>query len=239
MSQFQQLLSQHIATSLLKQQVLGDFLGEYNWQVNISAGTVDFGKGRVYPLQIIGTESEITGTWLWGWANTQSNVPPGLLICGQALRELGEKENIEELRQAQFDLDEVDGHSIAIIASGVCKADAYFRGPYEGGDLFFLITGTPLPAQLSTSTLEHVNMMSSVISQFPVHHRLMAQSFLQQQGYDLSESASEIIASSASGDKISIRFDELERMIGIETTAKPETETIKKTSKKPWWRRSR
>ena len=64
MTKFQELLSQHIASSLLKQQNLSNFLGDYNWNVDLETGKVDFGKGRIYPIQIIGTESEFTGTWL-------------------------------------------------------------------------------------------------------------------------------------------------------------------------------
>jgi hypothetical protein len=65
MATFQELLEEHVATSLLRQYALSDFLGEHDWKATMSTGTVDFGKKRIYPIQILGSESEISGTWLW------------------------------------------------------------------------------------------------------------------------------------------------------------------------------
>ncbi|NOK59489.1 MAG: hypothetical protein GFH27_549285n13 [Chloroflexi bacterium AL-W] len=218
MTTFQDLLSQHIASSLLKQQALGDFLGNHNWGVDITAGTVDFGKGCVYPIQIIGTESDINGTWLWGWANDASGIPPQLLTCANTLRELGEEQQIDILSQAQLQLGEIDGHLLTIVASGVCNADAYYRGPYDGGAVFFLIKQSPLAEQAPTSPITLINMISSVISQFSVQHRLMVQAFLQQQGYQLTESLTEVIALSPSGHTITITFDDMGRISNMKTS---------------------
>ena len=236
MSTFNDLLSRHIASSLLKQQSLSRFLGEHNWSVSLSDGVVDFGKGRVYPIQIIGTESELNGTWLWAWANTESPIPAPLLRCAGQLRSLGENEGIEELTQAELELDRVDGHMLAMVACGVCNADAYYRGPYEGGAAFFLMHQTPLQEPPPSSSTEMINLMASVISQFPVNHRLMAQAFLQQQGYKLVESEDRIVASSAAGSEITITFEAAGRISGMETTATPGPATSATASKKPRWR---
>jgi hypothetical protein len=221
MSQFEELLSQHIASSLLKQYALGEFLGDHYWNVDMRAGTVDFGEGRVYPIQIIGTESEVNGTWLWAWANKASNIPEPLLICANSLRELGTQAGIEALTAPQLELDEVDGHLLTMLACGVCNADAYYAGGYEGGAAFFLIQQSPLSKQPPVSPMEHINVMSSVISDFPVNHRLMARSFLQQQGYTLTESADEIVATASGSQGITVRFDTLDRISGMETTVTP------------------
>ena len=223
MTTFQDLLSQHIASSLLKQQALSDFLGDHNWGVDITAGTVDFGAGRVYPIQIIGTESDINKTWLWGWANDASGIPPQLLTCASTLRKLGEEQQIDVLSQAQFELGEIDGHLLTIVASGVCHADAYYRGPYDGGAVFFLIEQSPLSEQSPASPVTLVNMISSVISQFSVQHRLMVQAFLQQQGYQLTESPAEIVAFNSLGYTITVTFDEMNRISNMNTSVGPES----------------
>ncbi|MDQ3813354.1 MAG: hypothetical protein M3347_05330, partial [Armatimonadota bacterium] len=115
MSTLKDLLSRHIASSLFKQHTLGRFLGEHNWSISLSGGVVDFGKGRVYPIQLIGTESELSGTWLWAWANTESSIPEQLLVCARQLRDFGEEEGIEELTQAELDSARVDGHLLAMV----------------------------------------------------------------------------------------------------------------------------
>ncbi|MEM8717320.1 MAG: DUF6882 domain-containing protein [Cyanobacteria bacterium P01_G01_bin.4] len=53
-------LSIHIATAFSQQLALSDFLREENsWGIDIGAATVDFGDGRVYPIQLLGTKSEL------------------------------------------------------------------------------------------------------------------------------------------------------------------------------------
>jgi hypothetical protein len=231
-TKFQDLLSQHIASSLFKQQKLNAFLSDHNWNVDLETGKVDFGKSRIYPIQIVGTESEVNGTWLWGWANEGSDIPANLLICATTLQELGTKEGIEELVKPQIELNEVDGHMLTMVACGVCKADAYYRGPYDGGALFFTMQQMPLHKLQAASPVEHINIMSSVISQFSVNQKIMAQSFLNQQGFELNENEGEIIAA-ANGNVIRVGFDELGRISGMETTASAE---LQLTAKKPWWR---
>jgi hypothetical protein len=216
MSQFEDLLSQHIASSMLKQYALSEFLGNHNWNVDMRTGTVDFGGGRVYPIQIIGTESEINGTWLWAWANKASGIPEPLLACANSLRELGTQAGIAELTTSQIELGDVDGHLLTMLACGVCNADVYYAGGYEGGAAFFLIHQSPLSGQPIVSPMEQINLISSVISNFDINHRLMARSFLQQQGYTLTESADQLVATSADSQGITVRFDNLGRISGME-----------------------
>lgn len=233
MTKFQELLSQHIASSLLKQQNLITFLSDHNWNVDLETGKADFGKGRIYPIQIVGTESEANGTWLWGWANEGSNIPTSLLTCAMTLRALGTKKEIQELTQPQIELNEVNGHMLAMVACGICNADAYYRGPYNGGALFFTMQQMPLQKQQGASPTELISIMSSVISQFPVNHKTMAQSFLNQQGYSLAESEGKIVASAENGNDITLVLDELGRISNLETTAVPEPQAA---YKKSWWR---
>ena len=234
-SKFQDLLSQHAASSLLKQQALGDFLGNHNWNIDMGAGTVDFGGGRVYPIQIVGTESEHSGTWLWAWANEKSGIPPQLLTCVGALRALGEKEHIEELTQPELELNGVNGHLLTMTAAGVCGADAYYRGPYEGGAVFFLIQQSPLQKQPAVSPVKLVNLMSSVISQFPVDHRRMAESFLEQQGYVLTQSEGKTVAS-LENNEVTVSFDGVGRMSNLATTVAPASESAARKSRWKFWR---
>jgi hypothetical protein len=211
MTKFQELLSQHIASSLLKQQNLIAFLSDHNWNVDL----------------------EVNGTWLWGWANEGSNILTSLLTCAMTLRALGTKKEIQELTQPQIELNEVNGHMLAMVACGICNADAYYRGPYNGGALFFTMQQMPLQKQQGASPTELISIMSSVISQFPVNHKTMAQSFLNQQGYSLAESEGKIVASAENGNDITLVLDELGRISNLETTAVPEPQAA---YKKSWWR---
>lgn len=131
--------------------------------------------------------------------------------------------------QAQLELGNVDGHSLALIASGVCRADAYYCGSYEGGAVFFLIRQTPLRDPKPTAP-ELANVMSSVIANFPVDHKLMAQALLRQGGATLSESENELVASLPTSE-IVVGFDNLHRIKNVRVTETPAT-----SSQKSWWR---
>jgi hypothetical protein len=71
------------------------------------------------------------------------------LTCATTLQDLGTREGIEELTQPQVESNKVKGHMFAIVACGVCNANAYYRGPYKGGALFFTMQQMPLKNQQS------------------------------------------------------------------------------------------
>jgi hypothetical protein len=232
MTKYQYLLSRHIATSLLKQHNLDEFLDKHNWNLDTTSGKVDFGKGRVYPIQVVGTESEGSATWLWSWANAENGIPENLVACATKLKAVGEKEEIAELVQPELSLGTADGHQLSLIASGACQADAYCRGPYAGGAVFFTIHQTPLPNLPAASPMMLINTMSAAISSYAVDHKIMARSFLQQQKLELTETADQITATSADGTKIFVIFDAQDRIAKMNTTAVP---PVKPAAKKPWW----
>lgn len=232
MSTFQDLLSRHACSSLLKQNRFSDFLGEHNWNVDLEKGTADFGKGRVYPLQVIGTESSSNFTWLWGWANEASEIPKPLLAHALQLKELGYEQDIVDLISPEIALSQADGYSIALVATGVCGASAFYRGPYEGGALFFTLTKVP-PPKRAPSAMELVNTMSMVMTQFQVNHRLMAQSFLEQQGHTVAEEGRQLVSSAPNGAGVTVTFDSLGRISNMEAKAGVEQAA---PEKKSWWK---
>ena len=76
------------------------------------------------------------------WANTQSGIPAPLLRACESLRARGDRDGIPELTAPQLPLDAWDGHLIAMIASALTRECAgYYRGPYDGGAIFVLLTG--------------------------------------------------------------------------------------------------
>jgi hypothetical protein len=232
---FQDLLEQHVGTSLLRQHALSDFLGEHQWNATMSQGTIDFGKKRVYPMQVLGSESEISGTWLWGWANTGSPLTDAILQDGKMLQKLGERDNIAEFTEAEFPIsDTVHGHVLALTARGICGADAYYRGPYEGGAIFIMLRDVPLESFIDRSPMKIINVLQSVISQITINHKKMAHAFLTQQGYILTEEGNNTIATDASDNKITLQFDAQNRIVNMASTLS--SANVMQKTKKPWWK---
>jgi hypothetical protein len=205
---FEELFAQHVATAMARQIALADLIGERGWSVDLSAGSATFGDDLRFPIQLLGSESHLDGTWLWAWANHQSGLPPALLhLCGW-LRDYGGKMGIAELTEPSFPLDRADGAKLALVASGL-TGRPYYRGPYEGGALFFHLEGVP---DAPVAPERAITVLSQVIQTWPLPHRLVAGAFLTQQGWALDEAGPRMSARHPDGSTIEITFDDLGRI---------------------------
>lgn len=228
LSPFQKLLSEHVGAAFARQLAFADFLGKRNWNLTLSSGKVRFGDDLEYPIQLLGSEAHNDNTWLWAWANRHIDPAPQALAAVTRLRELGEKRGIEQLAEPTFSLDAADGHAIALVASGIEGRCCYYRGPYNGGAAFFLVTDVP-DALLAPVAYERAfTVLTQVISQFDVDHRLMARSFLTSQGFEIREESGSMAASRERG-QIKLSIDELGRLTEISGKIEPRTPT------KKWW----
>src|SRR5215469_13688843 len=103
MDTFKDLLARHAGLSFEKQYALTDYLGSHNWLLSQNRDSISFGPGKVFPAQILGTESQSTYTWLWAWANEASGLSPDVVQDSIRLRELGKSAGIQELVQPEVE----------------------------------------------------------------------------------------------------------------------------------------
>src|SRR5215470_5023920 len=104
METFDSILARHAGLSFEKQYALTDFLERHNWSLDIERESISFGPGKVFPIQILGTESQSTYTWLWAWANAASGLSEDVVLYSIKLRQLGEEAGIRELVQPEIKL---------------------------------------------------------------------------------------------------------------------------------------
>jgi hypothetical protein len=206
-SAFDDLFSRYAVSALARQLALADLLGERDWAVDLAAGAATFGNDLRFPIQLLGTESQGDGTWLWAWANTGSNLPPPLLHLAGWMREYGEKAGLAELTERSFPLERADGHRLALLASGL-TGRPYYRGPYDGGALFFHLEGVP-PQEVAPERA--VTVISQAIAAFGMDHRVAVVSFLEQQGWKVSDGEA-VDAQHPGGATMHVTFDELGRI---------------------------
>ena len=189
MTTFREQLSIYIATAFARQLALEEFLGKHYWSVDIDAATVDFGNGKTYPIQLLGTESESQRNWLWAWANQYNDLPDRILQACNRIRTFGKKNKIAELTDPSVPLSVANGHMLALLSAGVIGNCCYYRGPYKGGGaLFFLVSTPPAPVFAPITLVRAVTTISQVVSQFDVNHRLMVEHFLDAQGFAITQS---------------------------------------------------
>lgn len=113
-------------------------VGDRDWQLDQDAGVLRLGADLVLPVQILGSASDRAGTWLWAWANP--SVEERLTAAARSVKALGGDRAAAVLTDAEVDLARVgDAHLLALAASGLLDADAYYRCPYPGGAAFVLV----------------------------------------------------------------------------------------------------
>ncbi|MEO8606305.1 MAG: DUF6882 domain-containing protein [Chloroflexota bacterium] len=169
------LFLQHVAASYDKQMALGDLIGGSDWQFDMGTQSLTFGTKIRFKIQVIGTESTHSRTWLWSWANEASGIPTPMLRASDSLRTYGQRSGIREFTQASFGLsDQANGHILSMIASGLCNGDAYYRGPYDGGALFMLIRDDRYPHQTINPANRVSTLFPQLIATMPVSNQRQA-----------------------------------------------------------------
>jgi hypothetical protein len=235
MKNLDQLFEEHALASYDKQMCLAEVVGERSWHTDLEDGLIVFGDDISFKLQIIGTHSNYDNTWLWAWANTRSGLPEELLNAAHHLRKYGEQHGIDELVTPKFRLDDYDGHYLAMIASGLCRADCYYRAPYDEGAAFLIIEDAPaVKAQADLSAHSIIGRFTEFISGWELRHRPALEAYLEYKGYSADCVGDDALrAYTADGEDLSVEFDDDGRLKKMETTVRPPS---RNPSKKPWWK---
>jgi len=227
------LYSQHAALSLEKQLALGHIIGEHDFFFDADAGTLNFGPDLHFPMQLLGTVSRQSSTWLWAWA---SPVPtaPALLQAAEQLRVVGKTRGLSELYEDGFALvsppvasllhlqpfqdgrppqDPLDGHLIAMLAAGVCQADAYYGADYGRGIVYVLLPRVPgTEAHRSDAPAAMATIFAKLL-QLPylLDHRAAFGAYVQQKGY-VAETNGRQVRGTKGHQVITATFDSVDRL---------------------------
>lgn len=168
-----------------------------NWNVDLSRGVILFGT-REYPIQFIGSESNSSGTWLWGWENI-NHFPDAVVRLANDTNKLGEAWQLEPLTADEFDLTDIfNGHNLSIVTCGLADGYCYYRCPHGGGAFFTAVTGVPDEVFAPVELPRFVSVVTQCIEQFNIDHWIFAESFLlwNRTAYD------------ADGDALTAHFDQ-------------------------------
>ncbi len=220
------LPSRYALASLGKQLSISDIVGDDDWNVDLTHGQISFGDRYCWHVQLLGTESESSGTWLWAWANTESNIPTHLLVASLALKAYGELHGHAELTTPQVPLAHVDGHTLALLASGVCEADAYYRCPYEGGAAFVLIKDENFPRCTEPPLARIASVFPQAIASLDIpDHRLAFTCYLEYYRLAFEEKGAEVVVKEGNEPVLTAAFDELNRLTKLEAMIKHRRES--------------
>ncbi|MGZ3416508.1 MAG: DUF6882 domain-containing protein [Polyangiales bacterium] len=131
-------------TKRKQEEARRDFdLGTYaRWNADYEAGWFTLGSQEraevMADLQIVGSFSKKTDSWLWSWANEGNE--PHLVREVSRLRVLGEVRSLERLKtEYRADVSEIDCWEMTSVACYLLGWDAVYRAPMDHRYLFFLL----------------------------------------------------------------------------------------------------
>jgi hypothetical protein len=226
--EFETLYGRHVIASFEKQFHLADVVGTRSWGFSMDDGLLTFtdddaqpaGPPIAFAAQLLGSAADRDHTWLWSWANEASQIPAALTQGAQRLRESG---MAPEFTTATFalDLENVDDHRLALMSSGVLAADAYYRGPYNGGAAFFVLRDERLrlPAPAGPRI---ISTISQAISSVPiVDHRAAITAYFDARGLQPSADGDNAIVGTMTDGELRAEFDMQGRLADLHGTLRP------------------
>jgi len=212
------MLSRYIGPARQRQLAFGEqVVQERNWNVDLSRGVISFGEDE-YPIQLLGTESDSAGTWLWGFANP-SGFPDAVLQDSEYTYNFCK--SAPELALIEPALTElVNGHNIASISAAACKDRVcYYRCPYDAGAAFVLVRNVPESVFAPLDAMGVINMISELILQFPLNQKTLVKSMMEINCDEIDEAENKFTGQYTDGTSLTVTFDSQGRIGSMDTIA--------------------
>ncbi|KIA97233.1 hypothetical protein OA93_14960 [Flavobacterium sp. KMS] len=210
----QELIERYGGIVFDKQLDFGDLIGNNNWNINIANGEISFGTNLVFPIQVLGTISHSSQTWLWAWANTKSGLTDKVIQQALELKKYGEDNEINILKNDTFDFSKEDLHLIGTIASGIHNSSAYYICDYGQGAMIVTIKSDQIDKNRKDNHFRIMTVFPQLISQFDMNHNLALTNYLTDKGYNISENGVKLTATK-NGDTVTAEFDDQSRLIKL------------------------
>lgn len=112
-----------------------------HWEVNQEAAELVFsnseGARLVCPMQIAGTYSHDSRSWMWSWDNP--SVGQHLREAATIAQRFGQEHGIPELTAPRWDADEADAWAMTAVTANLVQAKGAYRGGDQHGVTFMLM----------------------------------------------------------------------------------------------------
>lgn len=134
---FKMVLSKYGAIALDKQENLSELIGETEGDLDIEKGIISFGELEL-PIQVLGFFQDDVKQWAWAWDN-EDIFGKDLIKSANEIRAIGEEFDISEFKSPIVGADFNACHTLAMTASAIVDADAYYIVSEEGIDIIVSI----------------------------------------------------------------------------------------------------
>ena len=206
-SDFHQVFSATLGKMAAVQGRFADIVGNLDWNVDFDRCEIAFGD-QIYKIQFIGSESNVSDTWLWGFAN-QSGLSPEATAFSHEILRAGREWGLQAFSKPGFELDEMlNGHNLSIAACGAVGENlCYYGCRHDKGCAFVAITDAPDLLFEPLSAHEFVKISSGCIQNHDVDHKIFIKSFLEFNGVKFDENVEKGGFFKKAKDEIVAKFD--------------------------------
>lgn len=210
------LFSLHAIAAFQKQRHIAKLVGKLDWGFAMDSGLLSFSGKHHFATQVLGTESEGAQTWLWAWANTGSGIPAPLLKAALKLKEIGAQRGLISFAAPEMPLSMADGFVYAMIASGLFGLAGYYRGTYDGGGIYLLITDPRFPAVPAPDGPTALTTITQAIAALAIddHQRAIA-GYFRWLGWPCTAADGRMRAVAPDGQALMAGFDDQGRMSSL------------------------
>ena len=210
----QELLQRYAAIAYDKQTDFSEVIGTNDWNIDMKSGVIRFGEGLEFPIQVLGTVSHSSQTWLWAWANTQSGLSEQIIQQSLVLKKYGEENEIDLLKNASFNFSKEDLHVIGMIASGMFESSGYYIADYGQGAMVVTIKSDLIDAAQTQNHLRVLTVFPQIISMFEMNHKQALISYLTAKEFVISTEGNSLTATKE-GQTIQASFNESSNLISL------------------------
>jgi hypothetical protein len=190
---------------------LDALLGEHQWRVDKEKGVATFSPANLKcAVQFIGTHSTRTNSWLWADANTRSKLPARTLALCRRVRDIGRARHLPQFYEDHFRISDHVGEAtpdtLAMVATHLGGADAYYRGPYRNGAVYFAFSNHRIRAKPDFDLLSFQEAFNSLIW-IPGNTRNQVLAYAKAKGLNQRTSSRDAVQFTlSSGEDIRVAF---------------------------------
>jgi len=223
-NKLQELYETHVLMGMRKQRHLAELIGQHTWHYDKAAGTMAFSPGPAYQVQVLGTEAADSDTWLWAWANADSQIPPEQLQAAEQLRALGQELGIEEFITPELPREKLPAHTLGPVALGLLGLPAYYRGAMTSTNLLVAIQDPKFAFPLTLKGTDFMATLGDAISgcEIPNHSRAVT-AFIEQLGWAPNRQGDTLQVLASDGVQIICTFDQSNRLAKLSSRVPAQT----------------
>ena len=176
---FKVVLSKFGALALDKQENLSELIGDAEGDLDIEKGIITF-EDIELPVQILGFFQEEMNQWAWAWDN-EDIFGKDLIKSSVEIKAIGDEFDIMEFASPMLVTDFNGCHTLAMAASSLLGADAYYVASEEGIDIFVAINSDLIVENNSTEKFK--DTYYTFQKNFNVYPKVAFEAYTYLKGY--------------------------------------------------------